>query len=79
MPWYAPANRAITSRPVCARATRRANIVASVPELANRIRSIDGTRPTISSASSISSSVGAAKADPRRSWASTAATTAGSA
>ena len=60
-----------------ARAARRANIVASVPEFVNRMRSIDGTRPRISSASSISASVGAANAEPRRTWASTAATTSG--
>ena len=60
-----------------ARAARIANIVASVPEFVNRIRSIDGTRRRISSASSISVSVGAANADPRRTCASTAATTSG--
>ena len=54
-----------------------ANIVASVPELVKRSRSIDGTRSRISSASSTSVSVGAAKADPRRTCVSTAATTAG--
>jgi hypothetical protein len=54
-----------------------ANIVASVPEFVKRIRSTDGNRPRISSASSISTSVGAAKAEPRRTWAWTAATTSG--
>jgi hypothetical protein len=65
------------SRPVNARAARIANIVASVPEFVNRSRSIDGRRRLISSASSISTSVGAANADARRTWAVTASTTAG--
>ena len=68
---------AISGRPVKARAPRMANIVASVPELEKRSCSIDGSRPRISSASSTSSSVGAAKAEPRRTCASTAAVTAG--
>ena len=69
--------RPTSGRPVNARAARMANMVASVPELVNRSRSIEGTRRRISSASSTSVSVGAAKADPRRTCASTAATTAG--
>ncbi len=60
-----------------ARAARMANIVASVPEFVNRIRSTDGSRRRISSASSISISVGAANADPRGTCAWTAATTSG--
>ena len=60
-----------------ARAARIANIVASVPEFVNRSFSTDGRRRRISSASSISTSVGAAKADARRTCAVTASTTAG--
>ena len=77
VPWYERSNLATSGRPVNARAARIANIVASVPELVKRTRSIEGTRRISSSASSTSVSVGAAKADPRRTWASTAATTAG--
>ena len=60
-----------------ARAARMANIVASVPEFVNRTRSSDGSRRRISSASSTSTSVGAANAEPRGPGRSTAATTAG--
>ena len=63
--------------PVNARAARMANIVASVPEFVKRTRSIDGSRRVSSSASSTSTSVGAANADPFRTCSSTAATTAG--
>ena len=77
VPWYERSNFATRDRPVNARAARMANMVASVPELVNRRRSIEGTRRRISSASSTSVSVGAANADPRRTCASTAATTAG--
>src|SRR4249919_3856518 len=69
--------RPLIGRPVNARAARIANIVASVPDEVKRNRSSDGTRRRISSASSTSVSVGAANAEPRRTWASTAATTAG--
>jgi hypothetical protein len=47
------------SRPVAARATRTALIVASVPELVKRTISIDGTRARTFSAIRTSSSVGA--------------------
>ncbi len=67
----------MSRRPVKARATRIANIVASVPEFVNRMSSIEGSRPRISSASSISVSVGALKAEPFRTCRSTASTTAG--
>ena len=77
VPWYDRSNLAMSGRPVNARAARMANIVASVPELVKRRRSIEGTRRRISSASSTSVSVGAANAEPRRTCASTAATTAG--
>ena len=77
VPWYERSNLATSGRPVNARAARMANIVASVPELVKRRRSTDGTRRRISSASSTSISVGAANAEPRRTCASTAATTAG--
>ena len=60
-----------------ARAARIANIVASVPEFVNRSRSTDGSRRRISSASSTSTSVGAANAEARRTWSTTASTTAG--
>ena len=66
-----------SERPVTARAARIANIVASVPEFVKRTRSTGLIRRTSSSASAISSSLGAPKAEPRRTWASTASTTAG--
>jgi hypothetical protein len=47
------------SRPVTPRARRSADIVASVPLLTIRTISMEGTASTISSAISISSSVGA--------------------
>ena len=47
------------------RASRRALIVASVPELTSRTLSIEGTARMISSASSLSASVGAPKLVPR--------------
>jgi hypothetical protein len=46
-------------RPVAARASRTALIVASVPELTKRTISIDGKVATTRSASRTSSSVGA--------------------
>src|SRR6476659_4046886 len=52
------------ARPVAARASRMAAIVASVPELTSRTISIDGTSRTIASAMSTSSDVGAPKASP---------------
>jgi hypothetical protein len=54
----------IFSRRVCARATRTALIVASVPELTKRTISSDGIIFRTSSASSTSSSVGAPKLVP---------------
>jgi hypothetical protein len=54
------------SRPVNARATRIALIAASVPELTNRTRSIDGTSVRTRSPSSCSSAVGAPKLVPSR-------------
>ncbi len=60
-----------------ARAARMANIVASVPEFVNRMRSTDGRRERISSASSTSTSVGAANADARSTCCRTASTTTG--
>jgi hypothetical protein len=54
----------IFSRPVKARARRRALIVASVPELTIRIKSIDGTNFFTSNASSISLSLFAPKLVP---------------
>jgi hypothetical protein len=55
----------ILSRFVAARATRRALIAASVPELTNRTRSIDGISIATRCASRVSSSVGAPKLVPR--------------
>src|SRR6266480_4945256 len=52
------------SRPVKPRATRMADIVASVPELTSLTISTDGTASQIASASSISASVGAPKRVP---------------
>ena len=48
-----------------ARATRTALIVASVPELTNRTRSIDGIRSRTRSPSAVSSWLGAPKLVPR--------------
>ena len=58
-PWYPPSTLTIRGRPVAARASRTALIVASVPELTNRTISIDGTMDVTRSASRTSSSVGA--------------------
>jgi hypothetical protein len=54
----------MTSRPVKPRARRMALIDASVPELTIRTMAIDGTSWVISSASRVSSSVGAPKVAP---------------
>ena len=51
-------------RPVAARASRSALIVASVPELTRRTISIDGIAAMIISASSISPAVGAPNEKP---------------
>ena len=59
------------------RASRIALIVASVPELTSRTCSTGSTRAMISSASSISASVGAPKDSPCPAAARTASTTAG--
>ena len=59
-PWYEPSILTRTSRPVAARATRMASMVASVPELANRTLS-SSKRRQISSASATVVGVGAAK------------------
>ena len=52
------------SHPVAARATRTVLMAASVPELTNRIRSIEGMSFATRSASRVSSSVGAPKLVP---------------
>ena len=65
------------SRPVAARATRRALIDASVPEFTSRTISTDGIRSMICCASSISAVVGAPKVVPRRAASTTAAMTCG--
>ena len=52
------------SRPVAARATRRALMTASVPDEVNRSRSIDGIARRIASPSSISSGFVAPRANP---------------
>ena len=64
-PWYEPSIFTMSSRPVAARATRIALIVASVPELAKRTFSSRKRRHS-SSANSTMSSVGAAKCVPVR-------------
>jgi hypothetical protein len=56
----------IFERLVKARATRTALIAASVPELTNRTRSIDGISVRTRSPSWCSSAVGAPKLVPRR-------------
>ena len=69
----------IFERPVTPRATRTADIVASVPDDTNRTLSIDGTASTTASAISISRTVGAPKLDPSSRASATAALTLGSA
>ena len=64
-PWYEPSTLTMSSRPVAARATRIALIVASVPEFAKRTFSKRKRRQS-SSANSTMSSVGAAKCVPVR-------------
>jgi hypothetical protein len=64
---------------VAARARRSALMVASVPELTMRTESTLATAPQMSSASSVSISVGAPKLVPWRSAARTARSTPGSA
>ena len=59
------------------RAQRIAMSVPSVPELVKRICSTEGTRSTMSSASSIWAMLGAAYAEPRATCCCTAATTPG--
>ena len=71
-PWYAPANFRILSRPVAARASRNALIVASVPDEVMRSISTEGMRVATSSASAISPRVGAPKLVPRSAAAMTA-------
>jgi hypothetical protein len=66
----------IFDRPVKPRASRIADIVASVPELTRRTWSI-GVRATISAASSTSPGVGVPKLVPRAAADWTASTTAG--
>ena len=55
-PWKWPSILTTRSRPVEARATWRASIVASVPLLVNRTSSAEGTSPHTRSAHSASSS-----------------------
>ena len=55
----------IFDRPVTPRATRTADIAASVPDETNRTFSIDGTAAATVSAISISRTVGAPKLEPR--------------
>ena len=57
---------------MAARATRIALIAASVPELTNRSRSIDGISVATRCASRVSSSVGAPKLVPRAAAAASA-------
>ena len=76
-PWKWSRSLAIRSRPLAARARRRASIVASVPDEVKRTRSTEATMAAIRSAQSISSSLPAPKWVPRSTWARTAPTTAG--
>ena len=66
--------RAMLGRPVNARASRMANIVASVPELQNRTASRLGTRSQSRVASSTSTGFAAAKPVPRAACARIAST-----
>ena len=70
-------NLTTLSRPVKPRATRRALIVASVPELTMRTSSTDGSASQMRRASSLSSSVGAPKLVPRSTCAWSRPTTSG--
>jgi len=63
------------SRPVAARASRIALIVASVPLFTNRTISTDGSAPTSRDANWVSASVGAPKLVPRPIALDSAATT----
>ena len=65
VPWYAPSNFAIFGRPVNARATRTAFIVASVPEFVKRTLSQRRNAPRQLAASAISLSVGPGNDSPR--------------
>ena len=67
----------ILSRPVTPRATRRADMAASVPDETNRTFSSDGTAAATVSAMSISRTVGAPKLEPRSIASTTAARTRG--
>jgi hypothetical protein len=67
----------ILERPVAARASRTALMVASVPELTMRSLPTAGTRRATSSASATSSAVGAPKEVPRAAAAVTASITRG--
>ena len=69
----------ILSRSVKPRATRSADMVASVPDETRRIFSIDGTMNWTSSPSSASRAVGAPKVVPEAAVWTMAATTSGSA
>ena len=75
-PWYDPSILQTTSRPVAARATRMASMVASVPELAKRSIS-SPKRRQISSPHSTASSVVTAKCVPRPAASAIASTTRG--
>ena len=75
-PWYEPSILTMSSRPVAARATRMASIVASVPELANRTCSRPNRRHS-SSANATVTSVVAAKCVPLGAARSIASTTLG--
>jgi hypothetical protein len=77
VPWKAPSNFAIFGRPVNARASRTAFIVASVPEFVKRRRSTEGSRRTSISARRTSCSVGPGKDRPLSATDCTAFTTSG--
>jgi hypothetical protein len=72
-----PANFTTTRRPVAPRATRTADIVASVPDDTSRTISTDGTRSQMASARRTSRSVGAPYEVPATAAFCTASTMAG--
>ncbi len=67
----------IAGFPVTARANDSASMVASVPELQKRTRSIDGNRSQIAAASSDSYRLGAPKTNPSSSASRIASTITG--
>ena len=79
MPWYPPSSWMCPSLPEWARATRRAAITASVPEMEKRTSSAAGTILQMRSATVSSRSVASAKTPPTSMPSRAAASTRGSA